>query len=57
MAAEWFVSGCGQIHEDGEDEWFVPGCGQINEDQAVVAGANPKGPLGMPLHGPLGGPI
>lgn len=23
----------------------------------AVAGANPKGPLGMPLHGPLGGPI
>ena len=23
---------------------------------AVVA-ANPKGPLGMPLHGPFGGPI
>ena len=24
---------------------------------AVAAGANPKGPLGMPLHGPFGGPI
>ena len=23
----------------------------------LVAGANPKGPLGMPLHGPLAGPI
>lgn len=26
--------------------------------QAVAAGgANPKGPLGMPLHGPFAGPI
>lgn len=24
---------------------------------AAVAAANPKGPLGMPLHGPFGGPI
>ena len=24
---------------------------------AAAAGANPKGPLGMPLHGPFGGPI
>jgi len=23
----------------------------------AVAGANPKGPLGMPLHGPFGGPV
>lgn len=23
----------------------------------IVATANPKGPLGMPLHGPLGGPV
>ncbi len=25
--------------------------------EAVAGGANPKGPFGMPLHGPFGGPI
>ena len=29
----------------------------INLAQSVAAGANPKGPLGMPLHGPFGGPL
>lgn len=27
------------------------------EVAAVAGGANPKGPLGMPLHGPFGGPV
>ena len=26
-------------------------------EEAAPAGANPKGPLGMPLHGPFGGPV
>ena len=25
--------------------------------EAAAAGGNPKGPFGMPLHGPFGGPI
>ncbi len=29
----------------------------FNADVGAASGSNPKGPLGMPLHGPLGGPI
>ena len=29
----------------------------IGQNIGVVAATNPKGPLGMPLHGPFGGPI
>jgi hypothetical protein len=36
MARQWFIPGCGQIDEDGDEEWFVPGCGQINEATVVV---------------------
>lgn len=36
------------------DQWTA---GTIAVRTAGVAGANPKGPLGMPLHGPFGGPI
>lgn len=62
MARQWFMPGIGgifqggMIDEDGTEEYFVPDVGMINEDQAA-AGANPKGPLGMPLHGPFGGPV
>ena len=31
--------------------------GHYIEIVAAAAGANPKGPFGMPLHGPFGGPI
>ncbi len=55
MARQWFIPDCGQIMEEGTEEFFVPDCGQIAEDQAAAGG--PKGPLGMPLHGPLAGPI
>lgn len=52
MTPEGFV-----IDEDGTDEYMLPVGFVINEDQAAAAAANPKGPLGMPLHGPFGGPI
>lgn len=51
--------------EDGEGGPSITADSDENYDaaiafalaQAVVGGANPKGPLGMPLHGALGGPI
>jgi len=29
----------------------------FTETVVAAAGANPKGPLGMPLYGPLAGPV
>lgn len=29
----------------------------LSEDIVAVGGANPKGPFGLPFHGPFGGPI
>lgn len=59
MARQW-VSAIGgvAVHEVGTEEYVVPiGGFAFQEDQTAVVAANPKGPLGMPLHGPFGGPI
>lgn len=57
MARQWMTPLGFVIDEDGEDEYMLPVGFVINEDQAAAVTANPKGPLGMPLHGPFGGPI
>ena len=59
MATEtFFLPGYGVVvdAEDG-DEVFIPGYGVVVNNPAPVGGANPKGPLGMPLHEPFGGPV
>ena len=59
MATEtYFLPGYGIVVDEGDgDEYFLPGYGVVANNEAAAAGANPKGPLGMPFHGPFGGPI
>jgi len=58
MATEtFFLPGYGvYVDEATGDEVFIPGYGVI-KDEAAAGVANPKGPLGHPLHGPFGGPV
>jgi hypothetical protein len=40
------------IHGDARSDYDVG-----SDEIVAAAGANPKGPLGHPIHGPLGGPV
>lgn len=54
------LPGYGVVVEDSTTRTsLLPGYGVVVEtaEEAAPGGANPKGPLGHPLHGPLGGPI
>jgi len=60
MARQWLNPiGGSVIHEEGTEQYLIPiGGAVINEDQAAApGGATPKGPFGLPFHGPFGGPI
>lgn len=42
--------------QTGSDGYYG-GVAAISIAEVAAGGANPKGPLGMPLHGPFGGPV
>lgn len=56
MANKKYIVG-GKVYEETSERKVIVGGKVLEETTAVAGGTTPKGPFGMPFHGPFGGPI
>jgi len=59
MSTRQYITPFGYVANEtaNQEQQYITPFGSVQDVNQPSTGANPKGPLGMPLHGPFAGPV